>query len=67
MNLAQQQRTEAITTCHTQHQARAGAPSIAVELQAQGEVLSARTVGRIMQNLGLRAKTARVFPTEYMG
>lgn len=55
------QLSTAVATCHTQHQARAGAPSIAADIQAQGLCVSVRTVGRIMQDLGLAAKGSRKF------
>lgn len=43
----------AISTCYVSHQARAGAPSITADIQAQGISVSTRTVGRIMHCLGL--------------
>lgn len=61
VNARRLQLSTAVATCHTQHQARAGAPSIAADIQAQGLCVSVRTVGRIMQNLGLRAKSCRKF------
>ena len=53
--------SNAIAACHTSHKARAGAPSIHADLQAQGMGVSVRTVGRIMQALSLRAKYSRKF------
>ena len=44
------QLSTAVATCHTQHQARAGAPSIAADIQAQGLCVSVRTVGRLQAN-----------------
>ncbi len=52
---------QAVAACHAQHQARVGAPSIHAQLQAEGLSTSVRTVGRIMQGLGLRAKCSRKF------
>jgi transposase InsO family protein len=53
--------SHAIADCHAIHQARVGAPSISADVQAQGFDVSVRTVGRIMQRLGLRAKYSRKF------
>ena len=61
VNARKLQLSTAIAACHASHQARAGAPSIAADIQAQGLCVSVRTVGRIMQNLGLRAKSCRKF------
>lgn len=61
VNARKLQLSTAIAACHASHQARAGAPSIAADIQAQGLCVSVRTVGRIMQNLGLRAKSSVKF------
>jgi len=61
VNAARQTLTNAVAACHSRHKARAGAPSIAADVQAQGVAVSERTVGRIMQSLGLRAKGSRKF------
>ena len=53
--------SNAIAACHTSHKARAGAPYIAADMQAQGFCVSVRSVGRILQSLGLRAKGSRKF------
>ena len=53
--------SNAIAACHTSHKARAGAPYIAADMQAQGFRVSEHSVGRIMQSLGLRAKGSRQF------
>ena len=47
---------EAVSTCYLSHKARAGAPSIAAEIKAQGFNVSVRTVGRMMRIFGLRAR-----------
>ena len=60
-NLARLQLSHAITACHISHKARVGAPSIAADVQAQGFCVSVRSVGRIMQSLGLRAKYSQKF------
>lgn len=52
---------EAVNTYYVAHKSRAGAPSIAAELKAQGFNVSMRTIGRIMHRLGLRAKSSRQF------
>lgn len=61
VNPAKLQLRNAIAACHASHKARAGAPSIAADVQAQGFCVSMRTVGRIMQALSLRAKSSRKF------
>ena len=61
VNLARLTLSNAVAACHTSHKARAGAPSIAADIQAQGFEVAERTVGRIMQALGLRAKGSRKF------
>ena len=61
VNQAKLQLNQAVTTCHVSHKARAGAPSIHADLQAQGICVSVRTVGRIMQALSLQAKYSRKF------
>ena len=61
INPAKLQLSSAVKACHTRHKARAGAPSIHADLQAQGFAVSVRTVGRIMQRLSLRAKCSRQF------
>lgn len=61
VNQARGQLTQAVTACHASHKARAGAPSVTADLQAQGFSVSVRTVGRIMQSSGLRAKGSRKF------
>ena len=53
--------SNAIAACHTSHKARAGAPYISADMQAQGFRVSEHSVGRIMQSLGLRAKGSRQF------
>ena len=45
------------------HRRRYGSPRIHDELQAQGEVVSAKRVARLMRAAGLRAKRARRFRT----
>ena len=52
---------EVISTSYHSHKARVGAPSITAEIQAKGFSVSVRTVGRMMQSLGLRAKGCRKF------
>ena len=52
---------EAVNRCYVTHQARVGAPSMTAELKAQGFTMSMRTIGRVMQCLGLRAKSSRQF------
>ncbi len=52
---------EAVSVSYRAHKARAGAPSIAAEIKAKGFNVSVRTVGRIMQRLGLRARGCRKF------
>ena len=61
VNQARLQLRGAITACHVSHKSRAGAPSIAADVQALGFSVSIRTVGRIMQDLSLRAKGSRKF------
>lgn len=61
VNQAKLAFNQAVGHCHTQHKARAGAPSIHADLQAQGFCVSVRTVGRTMQALGLRAQYSRKF------
>ena len=51
----------AISTCHSTHKSRVGAPSIYAELCESGFDCSVRTVGRRMQKLGLRARGSRKF------
>lgn len=53
--------SQAIAACHISHKARAGAPSIHADLQAQGFCVGVRTVARILCGLGLRAKHSRKF------
>ena len=60
-NQAKLALSQAITACHIRHKTRVGAPSIHADLQAQGQGVSVRTVARIMQRLGLRAKYSRKF------
>ena len=52
---------EAVSASYRSHKARAGAPSIAAEIKVKGFNVSVRTVGRIMQRLGLRARGCRKF------
>ena len=52
---------EAVRICFAKHKARVGAPSIRAELYAGDTVVSVRTIGRIMQAMGLRAKGSRKF------
>jgi transposase InsO family protein len=52
---------EAVNICYATHKARVGAPSITAELKDQGFTMSVRTIGRVMQYLGLRAKSSRKF------
>ena len=52
---------EAVNTYYMAHRARAGAPSIAADIKAQGFNVSMRTMGRIIHRLGLRAKSSRQF------
>jgi len=52
---------EADSVSYRAHKARAGAPSITAEIKAKGFNVSVRTVGRIMQRLGLRARGCRKF------
>ena len=47
---------EAVSANYRAHKARAGAPSITAEIKATGFDVSVRSVGRIMQILGLRAR-----------
>lgn len=61
VNQGRLQLRQVITACHVSHKARAGAPSITADIQALGFAVSARTVGRIMQALSLRAKGSRKF------
>jgi len=61
LNQARVQLSVAVTACHASHQARAGAPSIAADVQALGFAVSERTVGRMMRSAGLRAKSSRKF------
>jgi transposase InsO family protein len=51
----------ALSQAFASHQARAGAPSLHHELQAQGFEISERSVGRALAKLGLRAKGTRKF------
>jgi putative transposase len=51
----------AVSQAFASHQARAGAPSLHHELQAQGFEISERSVGRALAKLGLRAKGTRKF------
>ena len=52
---------EVVSISYRAHKARAGAPSITAEIKAKGFNVSVRTVGRIMQSLGLRARGCRKF------
>ena len=52
---------EAVSTSYLSHKARAGAPSIAADINIQGFNVSVRTVGRMMRSLGLRARGCRKF------
>lgn len=52
---------ETASISYRAHKARAGAPSITAEIKAKGFNVSARTVGRIMQRLGLRSRGCRKF------
>lgn len=61
INQAKLTLSRAISACHTRHKARAGAFSIAADIQALGFAISERSVGRIMQSLSLRAKSSRKF------
>jgi transposase InsO family protein len=51
----------AVSQAFASHKARAGAPSLHHELQAQGFEISERSVGRALAKLGLRAKGTRKF------
>ena len=61
INEARLALNHAISACHAQHKARVGAPSIHADIEVQGFAVSERTVGRIMQRAGLRAKYSRKF------
>jgi len=52
---------ETVSISYRAHKARAGAPSITAEIKAKGFNMSVRTVGRMMQRLGLRARGCRKF------
>ena len=52
---------EAVSKSYLYHKARAGAPSIAAEIEAKGFSVSVRTVGRIMQRLDLLTRGCRKF------
>ena len=52
---------ETVSISYSAHKARAGAPSITAEIKAKSFNVSVRTVGRIMQRLGLRARGCRKF------
>jgi transposase InsO family protein len=52
---------ETVSVSYRAHKGRAGAPSITAEIKAKGFNVSVRTVGRIMQRLGLRARGCRKF------
>ena len=52
---------EAVSASYRSHKARTGAPSIAAEIKVKGFNVMMRTVGRIMQRLGLRARGCRKF------
>jgi transposase InsO family protein len=51
----------AVRSCFEKHKARAGAPKIHKEVQAQGLMISQRTVGRKMAKLGLRPRYIKPF------
>ena len=52
---------ETVSVSYRAHKGRAGAPSINAEIKAKGFNVSVRTVGRIMQRVGLRARGCRKF------
>lgn len=52
---------EAVSKSYQFHKARAGAPSITADIKTSGFNVSVRTVGRMMQRLGLRARGCRKF------
>ena len=52
---------ETVSVSYRTHKGRAGAPSINAEIKAKGFNVSVRTVGRIMQRVGLRARGCRKF------
>jgi len=51
----------AIERCHAQHRGRVGAPALHADLAHLGLGVCARTVGRHMRAMGLRAKFAKKF------
>ena len=62
---AQQQRRDAllveIRAVHAEVKARYGSPRIHAELEARGQDCCVNTVAKLMQDNGIRAKTARKF------
>ena len=56
-----QQKYHDLKTVYWQHHARLGAPSLVYDMRDIGYKLSARTVGRMLQTLGLRSKVCRKY------
>ncbi len=56
-----QQKYNDLKTVYWQHHARLGAPSLVHDMRDIGHNLSERTVGRILQRLGLRSKVCRKY------
>lgn len=56
-----QQKYHDLKTVYWQHHARLGAPSLVYDMRDIGYKLSERTVGRMLQTLGLRSKVCRKY------